>query len=122
MFYRLRIAKILFAFVMTVPLLFIPFAIIAAAPQSIGQGCTTMYYIDKDCDGYGVGKKSSGLYPLGSGMTFQPGTYTVGDMVDADDEDPKVNTTVSWQAKWGTTKESMVNFLQVRKGFINTGR
>ena len=36
----------------------------AQAPQVIGHGCTTAYFIDDDCDGCGVGVKSSGQYPL----------------------------------------------------------
>ena len=51
--------------------------------MSVGPGCTTATYIDKDCSGYGVGRKSPGVYPVGYNST-----YTVGDMQDADDEDP----------------------------------
>src|SRR5689334_24848951 len=106
-------------------LLATPVASIAAdtapQPQAIGMGCTTVYYIDKDCDGYGVGKKSSGIYPLGDNTALgSPGTYTMGDMPDADDEDPAVNTTASWEAKWGKGNQAIVNFLQQRKGFTNT--
>ena len=96
----------------------------AKAPQVIGHGCTTAYFIDDDCDGCGVGVKSSGQYPL----TQQPAavgstpTYTMGDTQDADDTDPTVCTTAQWQAKWGTTNQGMVNFLQQRKGFTNTNR
>lgn len=90
--------------------------------QMVGIGCTTVYYIDKDCDGFGTGKKASDVYPLGSGVSFQPGTYTMGDKPDADDTDATVNTTASWQTKWGTTNQGMVNFLQQKKGFTNTSR
>jgi parallel beta-helix repeat protein len=90
------------------------------APQaltSIGPGCTTATYIDKDCDGYGVGKKSSASYPLGLNTT-----YTTGDMPDADDTDPSVNTAAQWQARWGSNNAGMVSFLQQKKGFTNTSR
>ncbi|HDI06582.1 MAG TPA: hypothetical protein ENF39_01090, partial [Candidatus Aenigmarchaeota archaeon] len=52
----------------------------------IGKGCTNAFYIDKDCDGYGVAS------PLG---------------VDADDNDPEVNTPETVIAKYGTLE----NFL-----------
>ena len=96
----------------------------AQAPQIIGHGCTTAYFIDDDCDGCGVAVKSSGQYPL----TQEPPavgstpTYTMGDTPDADDTDPTVCTTAQWRAKWGNTNQGMVNFLQQRKGFINTSR
>ena len=88
-----------------------------AQQMSVGPGCTTATYIDKDCSGYGVGRKSSGVYPIGYNST-----YTVGDMQDADDEDPTVNTTAQWQAKWGTGNSAIVNFLAERRGFSNSGR
>ena len=53
---------------------------------SIGKGCTNAYYIDKDCDGYGVAS------PLGP---------------DADDNDPEVNTPQTVIAKYG----NLTNFL-----------
>ena len=40
----------------------------AAPPEIIGPGCTTAFFIDKDCSGYGVGVKSSGDYPLSQGQ------------------------------------------------------
>jgi len=52
----------------------------------IGKGCTNAYYIDKDCDGYGVAS------PLGP---------------DADDNDPEVNTPQTVIAKYKT----LTNFL-----------
>ena len=53
---------------------------------SIGKGCTNAYYIDKDCDGYGVAS------PNGP---------------DADDNDPEVNTPETVIAKYG----NLTNFL-----------
>jgi hypothetical protein len=96
----------------------------AQAPQVIGHGCTTAYFIDDDCDGCGVGVKSSGQYPLteNSPAVGTPAYYTTGDTPDADDTDPTVCTTGQWQAKWGTTNQGMINFLQLRKGFTNTAR
>lgn len=87
---------------------------LSAQQVSLGQGCTTATYIDKDCDGFGVGKKSSGLYLLGESTT-----YTTGDLPDADDDDPTVNTTATWESKWSG---SIAGFLQQRRGFTNTGR
>ena len=96
----------------------------ARAPQVIGHGCTTAYFIDDDCDGCGVGVKSSGQYPLTQNppAVGTPAYYTMGDTQDADDTDPTVCTTAQWQAKWGTANLGMVNFLQQRKGFTNTNR
>jgi len=93
-------------------------------PQVIGHGCTTAYYIDDDCDGCGVGVKSSGQYPLTQNPPVfgSPATYTMGDSPDADDTDPAVCTTAQWQSKWGVTNQGMINFLQQRKGFSNTAR
>jgi hypothetical protein len=93
------------------------------AQSRVGAGCTTAFYIDLDCDGYGVGKKTSGKYPLGISDTINtPGTYTTGDMPDADDSDPAVHTTAEWEAKWGASNAGIVKFLQQRKGFANTKR
>ena len=95
----------------------------ASQPEIIGSGCTTAFFIDKDCSGYGVGVKSSGDYPLSQGQPVgTPGWYTTGDKPDADDEDPTVNTTAQWQAKWGTDNAGMVRFLRTRKNFSNTRR
>ena len=95
----------------------------ASQPEIIGPGCTTAFFIDKDCSGYGVGLKSSGDYPLSQGQHVgTPGWYTTGDKPDADDEDPTVNTTAQWQAKWGTDNVEMVRFLKTRKTFSNTSR
>ncbi len=92
----------------------------------LGMGCTTAYFIDKDCDGFGVGKKESGKYLLGALPDLNPDgtnfTDSPGDMPDADDMDPEVNTTASWQAKWGNGNAGLVNFLRERKGHTNTDR
>lgn len=71
------------------------FAASAFAQTHIGVGCTTAYYIDKDCDGYGVGKKLSGNYPLGVGVTA-----VGGDKPDADDTDPAINTPATWTGSY----------------------
>jgi hypothetical protein len=95
----------------------------AAPPEIIGPGCTTAFFIDRDCSGYGVGVKSSGVYPLSQGAHVgTPAWYTTGDRPDADDEDPTVNTTAQWQAKWGADNAAMIRFLRIRKAFSNTGR
>jgi hypothetical protein len=59
----------------------------------IGKGCSTAFFIDKDCDGYGVGIRADGDYTT-------PGN--TGDMADADDDDPAVNSTASVLAKYGS--------------------
>ena len=89
------------------------------AQTSVGRGCTTATYADNDCDGYGVARRSSGVYPIGDSGSYQ---YTIGDLPDADDEDPSVNTTASWEAKWGAGNVGIRAFLAARRGFTNTSR
>jgi hypothetical protein len=95
-------------------------------PVHAGSGCTTVYFIDRDCDGYGVGKKASGDYPLfPGGIVYKLGdraNWTVGDMPDADDDDPAVRTPAEWRARWGGDNRGMVRFLAARKGFANAAR
>ena len=55
-----------------------------------GQGCTTPYHIDKDCDGYGVGPTE---YTTDPNPLLGP---------DADDNDAAVNTPDSVISKYGT--------------------
>ena len=62
------------------------FANAGAEPVYLGKGCTTLYYVDNDCDGYGPDA------PNGP---------------DADDNDPTVNTPATMLAKYG----SLENFL-----------
>ena len=71
----------------------------AAVPK--GEGCTTAFVIDRDCDGYGVGS------PLGP---------------DADDTDPTVNTAASALAKYGTLDQLLAHlgYNPTRKLFIAT--
>ncbi len=75
----------IFAFVMSVCVA-LPAYANSQSYNPIGKGCTNAFYIDKDCDGYGVAS------PLG---------------VDADDNDPEVNTPETVIAKYGTLE----NFL-----------
>src|ERR1035438_5026570 len=56
----------------------------------VGQGCTTVYHIDKDCDGYGVGPTTITTDP---NPLFGP---------DADDNDATVNTPASVLTKYGS--------------------
>jgi hypothetical protein len=56
----------------------------------VGQGCTTAYHIDKDCDGYGVGPTTITTDP---NRVFGP---------DADDSDATVNTPASVLTKYGS--------------------
>ena len=78
----------------------------AQAPQVIGHGCTTAYFIDDDCDGCGVGVKSSGQYPLTQNppAVGTPAYYTMGDTPDADDTDPTVCTTAPMAGEVGHDK------------------
>jgi len=75
----------IFAFILSV-CVFLPAYAGSQSYNPIGKGCTNAFYIDKDCDGYGVAS------PLG---------------VDADDNDPEVNTPETVIAKYGTLE----NFL-----------
>ena len=75
----------IFAFILSV-CVFLPAYAGSQFYNPIGKGCTNAFYIDKDCDGYGVAS------PLG---------------VDADDNDPEVNTPETVIAKYGTLE----NFL-----------
>ena len=72
------------------------------AAASKGEGCTTAFIIDRDCDGYGVG---SALGP------------------DADDTDSTVNTAASALAKYGTLDQLLAHlgYKPTRKLFIATG-
>jgi hypothetical protein len=70
------------------------FHILNGTQQILGGGCTSAFYIDKDCDGYGVG----------AGYLLGP---------DADDNDPQVNTGSTMISKYG----SLQNFLQQVKGY-----
>lgn len=56
----------------------------------VGQGCTTAYHIDKDCDGYGVGPTTITTDP---NPLFGP---------DADDRDATVNTPASILTKYSS--------------------
>ncbi|MFX0195817.1 MAG: choice-of-anchor Q domain-containing protein [Candidatus Hodarchaeota archaeon] len=92
------------------------FASLVATPAyvfsyvSIAKGCTTAFYIDKDCDGYGVGTG-----------------YVTG--MDADDEDASINNLASVEAVYGeldsgdpvTAKANLLNFLANRKAASYTG-
>jgi hypothetical protein len=110
----------------------ITFVLCAAAAFAQGRGCTTTRYIDADCDGYGTGKRADATYPLGANTgTFLDPPYNTGDLPDADDTDPTVNTTASWKTKYGwddvgntpsVNNAAMASFLAARKGFTNTGR
>jgi hypothetical protein len=76
-----------------------------AAPYAvIGKGCTTGFYIDEDCDGYGVGAG-----------------YVTG--VDVDDTDPTVNTTATVEAKYGNiTTASNITIISNLKSFLAAAR
>lgn len=114
----------------------------AQTPPVVGHGCTTIAYIDADCDGCGVGVISGGVFsaissptlpstptgymaiqnpPGGAGNNAAP-FYAVSNKPDADDTDPTVCTTADWQAKWGSNNAAIVNFLNQKKLFTNTSR
>ncbi len=76
----------------------------------IARGCTTAWYIDWDCDGYGPGVRASGVYGWD-----QTG---VGDMPDADDAVESINTTATVAAAYGSggtlTNAQLKTFLATR--------
>lgn len=75
----------------------------AQAPGPIGKGCTTAYFIDKDCDGHGTAMRADGDYgPANQASAAVYLTQKTGDLPDADDNDPDVNTVASWHAKYGS--------------------
>ena len=96
----------------------------ASQPEIIGPGCTTAFFIDKDCSGYGVGVKSSGDYPLSQGQHVgTPGWYTTL----ATSPMPMTKTRPSIRRRSGRrsgalTMCEMVRFLKTRKTFSNTSR
>jgi|GEM_PF-1510428 len=69
----------------------------------IGHGCTATYFVDKDCDGYGVGVRADGDYSA-DGVVGR-----LGDMSDADDNDANVNTPESVIARYGTIENFLIN-------------
>jgi hypothetical protein len=78
----------------------------------IGRGCTTVWYIDEDCDGYGPGVRSSGTYAYN-----QPG---LGDRPDADDTSASLNTFATVASAFGSggtlSNAQLKTFLMQRKG------
>src|SRR5262249_37418623 len=94
----------------------------AQTPVSIGKGCTTAFYIDKDCDGYGVAMRSDSDYGPGNVSGANYSTAKIGDLPDADDNDPTVNTVASWRTKYGSgpSDESLATlqaFLLASRGY-----
>jgi hypothetical protein len=94
-----------------------PPALVASAQGGavvIGKGCTTAWYIDEDCDGYGPGVRSSGSYAYNQ--------LGVGDRPDADDTSLTLNTFASVVAAYDANKNSQLDnnelktFLSQRKG------
>jgi len=92
-------------------MLFAALAVHADNYPHIGKGCTTAYYIDEDCDGYGVGTG-----------------YVLG--VDADDTNPSINTKATVESLYGeidedtdnaTAKANLLSFLAARGAADYTG-
>jgi hypothetical protein len=86
----------------------------------IGKGCTTAWYIDKDCDGWGVRVRSDNQYIIYGGNDY-------GDKPDANDNDPTVNTpsSVHNDPRYlvsGNTVETLKNFLQNGRGYNRPNR
>jgi len=67
----------------------------------IGKGCTTAFYIDEDCDGYGVGTG-----------------YVLG--VDADDTDPDIYNLATVEAEYGSMTSG--DYLNNIKSYLCTVR
>src|SRR4030042_4511693 len=68
----------------------------------VGKGCTTGFYIDDDCDGYGIGEE----FVLGP---------------DADETDPDVNTPASAIAKYGDMGTFIKARMQALTGITDGG-
>ena len=85
---------------------------------TLGRGCTTVWYIDEDCDGYGPGVRSTGVY----------GTIGLGDRPDADDLDATMNTPATVRAVYDVNSNGVLDpgelkaFLTARKHWTPTGR
>jgi len=77
------------------------------------RGCTTPYYIDWDCDGYGPGVRSTGVYGWD--------VNGAGDMPDASDEDAGINTTASVISAYGSggnlSNAQLKTFLSTERGY-----
>ena len=82
----------------------------------VGEGCTTAYYIDRDCDGYGVGT----IGPNGTRLTM-----------DADDKNVIINSLSSAEAIHGdmhscvgttTCADNLKTFLAARVDRAYTGK
>jgi parallel beta-helix repeat protein len=74
-------------------------------PVYIGSGCTTAWFIDEDCDGYGVGVRSSGTY----------GDIGVGDRPDADDTNPALNTAASVRSMYDANHNGTLDVAELRR-------
>jgi hypothetical protein len=86
-----------------------PPALLASVQGSavvIGKGCTTAWYIDEDCDGYGPGVRSSGTYGYNQ--------LGVGDRPDADDTSPTLNTFASVVAAYDANANSQLDNNELR--------
>jgi hypothetical protein len=79
----------------------------ATTPGKIGRGCSTAWFIDEDCDGYGVGVRSSGVYGWD--------VLGVGDMPDADDNDPAINTPASVLAAYDANKNGRLDTAELKR-------
>jgi hypothetical protein len=78
---------------------------------AIGKGCTTAWYIDEDCDGYGVGVRSSGLY----------GDVGLGDKPDADDSNAALNTPASVLAAYDANKNGTLDASELKAFLVTKG-
>src|SRR5215467_11897940 len=105
---------------------FLPASASAQGAVKVGKGCTTAFFIDKDCDGHGIAVRSDGNYGPGNVTGIEPyATPNVGDMPDADDNDPDVNTVESWRIKYGsgpndTSIATLRAFLLASRGYNPT--
>ena len=78
----------------------------------LGRGCTSAWFIDEDCDGFGVGVRSSGSY----------GGPGLGDRPDANDTDATINTAATVRAAYDANGNGALDtaelksFLAAHKG------
>src|SRR5262245_53163158 len=94
----------------------------AQTPSSgaVARGCSTIFYIDWDCDGYGPGVRASGTYPI---VGFYATVGILGDRPDADDTSASLNTAASVLAAYDANSNSTLDnaelktFLAQRRGY-----
>lgn len=76
------------------------------ADAYIGKGCTTAWWIDEDCDGFVVGAKNPIVRGSQIAIPIPPNMEP-----DVNDNDPALNTTASFLARYGPSAQGFKNYL-----------